>query len=362
MNDLRTAPPPVEPVTGHNSAAFAALPTAVHAAVVEAMQLACPGGTLLSVEPQQGGMSGASVYRLRVDDRSLLLRLPDAGAGPRDRARQLACLQIAAGSDVAPPLYYADAGSGITLSAFITPPAAPVPIGPAQLGQLLRDLHGGPPFPVHRTAFEAIDGALVPLAQNGVPLAPVLTEALAGYQQVKHVIGPHLTSSPCHNDLNPGNVLHDGTRPWLVDWDGACMNDPMFDVASALLWFRLADAAERDLLQAYFDRAPTVLEIAKLELMKHVVRCFYMLVFLLIALPDGGVGAMHAIDRATLPSFADFIVGVGRGERDLQDGDTRRLLSLVLGDAAVQIMRLATFTSALDTLRTPNREAGDPTR
>jgi hypothetical protein len=202
MNDPYLA----HPVAASNDArttAFAALPSSVHAAVADAIHLACPGGALDAVEPKRGGMSGASVYRLRVNDRSLLLRIPGADASPLDRARQLACMHIASGSDVAPPLFYADANSGITLSAFITPSATRVPVGAVQLGQLLRDLHGGPPFPVHRTAFEAIDGALMQLTQSGVPLAPILTRALAGYADVKQVIGPHLTLSPCHNDLNP---------------------------------------------------------------------------------------------------------------------------------------------------------------
>src|SRR4029078_3304190 len=36
-----------------------------------------------------------------------------------------------------------------------------------------------------------------------------------------------------HNDLNPSNVLFDGRRLWLVDWETACLNDPLVDVATA---------------------------------------------------------------------------------------------------------------------------------
>ena len=34
-----------------------------------------------------------------------------------------------------------------------------------------------------------------------------------------------------HNDVNPFNVLFDGDRLWLIDWEIAFRNDPLADVA-----------------------------------------------------------------------------------------------------------------------------------
>lgn len=34
-----------------------------------------------------------------------------------------------------------------------------------------------------------------------------------------------------HNDLNPKNMLSDGEQVWLIDWECAGMNDPLFDLA-----------------------------------------------------------------------------------------------------------------------------------
>ena len=336
--------------TEPQAAPIATFPDAIRALANEAIRHAFPDGVLQSVDRVNGGMSGALVYRLRVDDRALVLRIPQPGSSPRDVQRQLLCMQVAAGRDVAPPVCYANADTGISLSVFVAPPESQLPRNAAQLGQLLRALHGGPPFPVHRTAFEAIDGAVIHLAQLGIVLPSLLREVLAAYEQIKQVITPHLTLAPCHNDLNPGNVLQDNTRQWLVDWDSACMNDPMFDVASTIHWFRLDDSRERDLLHAYFGRTPTAHELAKLELMKQVAWCYYMPVFQLISLADGGVGAMHTVDRASLMSFADFVDGIGRGEQQLQKADTRRQLSLVLGNTALTAMRRREFTEALEQL------------
>jgi hypothetical protein len=37
-----------------------------------------------------------------------------------------------------------------------------------------------------------------------------------------------------HNDPVPANILFDGRRPWLIDWEWAYRNDPLVDVAIVL--------------------------------------------------------------------------------------------------------------------------------
>ena len=35
-----------------------------------------------------------------------------------------------------------------------------------------------------------------------------------------------------HNDLLAGNFIDDGRRLWLIDWDYAGFNSPLFDLAN----------------------------------------------------------------------------------------------------------------------------------
>jgi thiamine kinase-like enzyme len=37
-----------------------------------------------------------------------------------------------------------------------------------------------------------------------------------------------------HNDSIPSNILFDGDRLWLIDWESAYRNDPLVDVAIVL--------------------------------------------------------------------------------------------------------------------------------
>ena len=59
-----------------------------------------------------------------------------------------------------------------------------------------------------------------------------------------------------HNDLLPGNFLHDGTRMWLIDWDYAGWGSPLFDLGGLAANVGLDTAQEGWMLGAYFGGPP----------------------------------------------------------------------------------------------------------
>jgi hypothetical protein len=79
--------------------------------------------------------------------------------------------------------------------------------------------------------------------------------------------------------------------------------------------------------------------------MKHVSWWFYAIVFLL-SLPGEEAHALPASDDERLPSFAEMMAAVGKGEIQLHDADTRRRLSLVLAQQSLDAMRQPAFGQA----------------
>ena len=59
-----------------------------------------------------------------------------------------------------------------------------------------------------------------------------------------------------HNDLLPQNFIDDGTRLWLIDWDYAGFNSPLFDLANLASNARLEGEQESWVLSTYFGRSP----------------------------------------------------------------------------------------------------------
>jgi thiamine kinase-like enzyme len=59
-----------------------------------------------------------------------------------------------------------------------------------------------------------------------------------------------------HNDLLAGNLIDDGRRLWLIDWDYAGLNTPLFDLANLASNNAFTRDDEATLLHVYFDAAP----------------------------------------------------------------------------------------------------------
>ena len=328
----------------------AIVPAAARDVAAQAIASAFPGGSLQFVEPMHGGMSGSLVAKIVVDQQPFVLRLIQQQNAFNNPLRQFTCMQIAAEIGVAPSVVYADAQRGVSICAYVTPPAIPVARDAAQLGSLISTLHRGPAFPANRDAFQYIDDAVAELTAGGTALPRLVEALLPRYDAVKRALARHVISVPCHNDLNPGNVLTDGERMWLVDWDSAAMGDPMYDLAGLIHWFGLDDARTATFLTAYFERAPTAHEAAKLLLMEQVSWCAYTLIFLQISRGPDGFGDVDAIPRESLPSFVEALGELRRGELQLQHVEARRRLALVMANQSLNAMDQPVFHAAMQQL------------
>ncbi len=60
-----------------------------------------------------------------------------------------------------------------------------------------------------------------------------------------------------HNDLLAANILDDGRRLWLLDWEYAGFNSPLFDLGGLASNSELPPEQEEALLQSYFEGAVT---------------------------------------------------------------------------------------------------------
>jgi thiamine kinase-like enzyme len=76
-----------------------------------------------------------------------------------------------------------------------------------------------------------------------------------------------------HNDLIAGNFIDDGSRIWLIDWDYAGFNSPLFDLSNLASNSEFNGEQEGWMLATYFGRAPD----AALMLSYHAMKCASLL-------------------------------------------------------------------------------------
>ena len=60
-----------------------------------------------------------------------------------------------------------------------------------------------------------------------------------------------------HNDLLAANIIDDGKRLWLVDWEYAGFNSPLFDLGGLASNSEMPPEMRETLLEAYFGRPVT---------------------------------------------------------------------------------------------------------
>jgi thiamine kinase-like enzyme len=75
-------------------------------------------------------------------------------------------------------------------------------------------------------------------------------------QQMEKAVGP-IQLVFGHNDLLAANIIDDGRRLWLVDWEYAGFNSPLFDLGGIASNSDLPSAMREQLLEAYFDKPLT---------------------------------------------------------------------------------------------------------
>jgi hypothetical protein len=232
-------------------------------------------------QPITGGVSGALILRFEVRGRSHVLRLEPERIALHHRQRGFACMTAAAAAGVAPPIRYADAAAGIAIMDFI--PGRPLsehPGGPVglvrALGKLVTGLQALPPFPMLDDYPTAIVGMLTALSLSRFFAPGELDPHAAGLARIRTVL-PWDPSSlvSAHNDPNPRNILFDGERVWLIDWELAFRNDPLVDLA--ILTTDLAETPELEagLLEAAFGTPPTRRLRARLGIIRLLTRAYY---------------------------------------------------------------------------------------
>ncbi|WP_312164687.1 phosphotransferase [Phenylobacterium sp.] len=324
------------------------IPPTAAAAVERGLTAAFGVGRPDAVKPLGGGLSGARIFKIRVGGIAYLLRLEVERDGFRDPARAYACMGVAAAGMLAPRVRYANADDGVAIMDFIEERPLSLEYRGShddlvvEVAQTARALHGGPPFPPLVDYLDGVDALIARFQARGLVAPEAMGELLALHGRLRRgyrTAPGDLVAS--HNDLNPRNILYDGARLWLVDWESAFLADRYVDLACLANLFAHTQADEDLLLATYFGRVDEEMR-ARLYLMRQVNHLFYGLV------TAAGVGA--SIPRApTLdgPSLAQIHDALTYGDFDLASDEGRMAYVKARLAAALEGLRAPGFETAL---------------
>lgn len=176
------------------------------------------------------------------------------------RFNELSASRAAHAAGLSPAVVFADAG--ITVLEFIecrtyTPEDVRKPENLKNILPLIRKCHREIPNHLRGPAlifwvFHVVRDYAASLVEKGSTHAKLLPELVKISNGLEHDAGP-FDLVYGHNDLLAANILDDGKRLWLIDWDYAGFNSPLFDLGGLASNSELNEAQEIWLLETYFE-------------------------------------------------------------------------------------------------------------
>jgi len=135
----------------------------------------------------------------------------------------------------------------------------------------IRRFHDGPAIPGLFVPLRIVEAYAALARTRGVTIPPEFDLAQAVARRIElALISDPLELRPCHNDFLPGNLIDDGTRMRIVDWEYAGMGDPFFDLGNFSVNNSLTEDEDAALLRAYDRRDAVPRRLARLVLMRIV--------------------------------------------------------------------------------------------
>jgi thiamine kinase-like enzyme len=99
--------------------------------------------------------------------------------------------------------------------------------------------------------FQVIRGYAAELRAQSSPHASLVSQLVERAEHLEREVGP-VRIVFGHNDLLAANFIDDGKRLWLIDWDYAGFNSPLFDLGGLASNSDLDAAQTRFVLERYF--------------------------------------------------------------------------------------------------------------
>ncbi len=296
------------------------IPGIKQAAVRSALQSAFGVSTFDDISPMTAGLSSALIFRIVVQGKPYLLRIITRTDPMADPTIHFACMKIAAEAGIAPHVWYTSIEDRIAITDFVQATTFTLSEAKIKLPILLRHLHTLPAFPVRLNYMEKVDEFIQKFEASKILPDAMTRDLFRLFRDIKNIYpGDIQQLVSCHNDVKPENILYDGTRAWIVDWEASFLNDRHVDLSIVANFTVNSEEEEREFLRIYYANEPTEYQQACFFLMRQVMHTSYFVFFMLIS------GIETPIDlNFTKLDFREFHERVWAGDISLASNEVRQ--------------------------------------
>jgi thiamine kinase-like enzyme len=241
-----------------------------------------------------GGLTNRN-YKITLGPERYVLRLAGAGTSEYiDRTAEAHNARVAAAAGVNAQVLHFQIANGTMLARYIDDSLTMSEAAFKDLGRVeraaraFRRMHRfHEPFTGRFDVFAQIDEYLALLRRNDARI-PEGYEALQKEADAARRLLKERPAAlaPCHNDPLAENFVDAPDRMYLVDWEYAGMNDPMWDLGDLAVEAGFGPEQEEALLRAYFEGKPPPAQRGRMVLAKGLCDLVWTLWGLLQVMND----------------------------------------------------------------------------
>lgn len=314
-------------------------------AVVRALKSAFKVDDFEDIQQLTKGLSSALVYRITVHGNPYLLRVVTRTDAFGDPSFYYGCMEQAADYRIAPRIHYLSIEDRVSIIDFISEKPFSIHVAKQELPQLLRKLHALPKFPYRNNYFELVQNFLPQLRGKNLLSNEQLKVLDEIYTRIVNVYPindqDHWVSS--HNDSKPDNIVFDGKRPWLVDWESAFLNDPYLDLSIVANFVVIDELDEINYLQSYFAGTLDNYKSARFFLMQEILHLYY---FIFLVAFDQGENPIE-LDKIKQCNFREFHNKMWNGDITITSTQIKREYAVIHWNAFLNKAESKRFEESL---------------
>lgn len=283
------------------------------------------------------GLSGAGVYRVDANGAAYALKISDP-AEPIERWRSKRDIQqLASDAELAPRIVHVDEGRRAMLSEFVVDQSFPAlfmtpatrEAALAMLAGTLRRVHDLP-LPSSATRKDPRDFlAEITRGMGTEFVVPSFVEDAVRWGLTQEPPPADRAEVLSHNDVNPSNLVYDGHRILLLDWEVAGRNDPYYDLAAIAVFMRMDAETCRRFIELHDGATVTVLP-ARFLYVRRLVATLLGSMFMQMPRDAVSAGLTGAETPDSVLSLAEFYQAMRSGTLSLASTQGKLAFALAL--------------------------------
>ena len=216
-------------------------------------------------------------YKVAIDNERFVLRIPGEGTSEYiNRRHEAVAARVAAEAGVNAEVLFFDENDGLMLTRFVDGAVTmngerfKDPGAVARAARAFRRMHDcGKNFATEFNLFQKMDEYLDYLQRKQARIP----DGYADVQREAEAVRAALNSRPaalrsCHCDPLAENFLDTGARIFIIDWEYAGNNDPMWDLGDVSVEAGFGRDQDAALLEAYFAGRPPAAHVGRMVMYK----------------------------------------------------------------------------------------------